>query len=194
MTMAIVKYIKELKSGRVSVGVLLDGELVAYSIPKAEYDKMCFTVGGELCDAELEALISLDAEYRAIKKALSLLSYSDKNKRELYARLVRDGHSRKYAKSAVEYCLSHGYIKEDEQLRRLVLREANVNLRGPRYIREKLAAKGYSRDGIDAVTDGLLESGEIDFAANFIKLCEKKGAVDPDERRALAYKYGFRAE
>ena len=192
--MAIVKYIKELKSGRISVGVDLDGESVAYSIPKSEYGKMSFTVGGVLDGEELSHLASLDGEYRAIKKALSLLSCSDKNKRELYARLVREGYSREHSRAAVEYCLMHGYIKEDDQLRRLILREANVNLRGPRYIREKLAAKGYSRDGIDAVTDGLLESGEIDFAANFNKLCEKKGAFDPDERRALAYKYGFRTE
>ncbi len=88
----------------------------------------------------------------------------------------------------------HGYIKEDDQLRRLVLREANVNLRGPRYIREKLAAKGYSRDSIDAIIDELVESGEIDLVINFDALCDKKGAVDSDERRALAYKYGFRTE
>jgi hypothetical protein len=55
-------------------------------------------------------------------------------------------------------------------------------------------AKGYSRDRIDAVIDELVENGEIDFVINFDLLCDKKGASDPSERKALAYKYGFRAE
>ncbi len=192
--MATVKYIKQPKNGRVCVGVELDGEVTAYSIPASAYNTMCFVSGGVLEEDELRTLISLDAEYRAIKKALSLLSYSDKNSKELYIRLVREGHSRENAKSAVEYCLSHGYINEENQLERLILREANTSLRGPRYIREKLVAKGYSRDKIDAVTDELVASGEIDFAANFAVLCEKRGVTEPSERRALAYKYGYRAE
>ena len=192
--MAIVKYIKQLKNGRVSVGVDDGGDVKVYSISAAVYASMCFVVGGKLSDDELCELSLVDAEYRAIKKALSLLSYSDKNKRELYIRLVRDGHSREHARTAVEYCLERGYINEDDQLGRLVLREANVNLRGPRYICEKLVAKGYSRDGIDAAIDSLVESGEIDFVINFDTLCDKKGVSDPAERRALAYKYGFRAE
>ena len=192
--MAIVKYIKQLKNGRVSVGVDECGEVRVYSISSLAYSSMCFVVGGELSDDELSELSRLDSMYRAIKKALSLLSYSDKNKKELYLRLVRDGHSRENARLAVEYCLERGYINEDDQLERLVLREANVNLRGPRYIREKLGAKGYSRDGIDSAIDLLVESGQIDFVINFDILCDKKGVTDPAERRALAYKYGFRAE
>lgn len=192
--MAIVKYIKQLKNGRVSVGVEVDGEACVYSIPASVYNSTCFAVGGELDELQLSELKALDAEYRAIKKALSLLSYSDKNKKELYMRLVRDGHSRENARAAVEYCLCHGYIREDEQLMRLVLREANVNLRGPKYIREKLAAKGFSRDGIDSAIEELVNSGEIDFDLNFNTLCNKKEITDPAEKRALAYKYGFRAE
>lgn len=194
MYMAIVKFIKSLDNGRVSVGVASDDNLTVYSIPLSAYDSMCFVVNGELSSEELSTIIELDSEYRAIKKALFLLSFSDKNKKTLYIRLLREGHSRENAKKAVEYCLSHGYINEEGQIERLVLREANHNLRGPRYIREKLMGKGYSRDDIDAVIDSLVELGEIDFVMNFRELCDKKGVTDSAEMSILAYKYGFRRE
>ncbi len=192
--MAIVKFIKHLENGRISVGIAFEEKMIIYSIPASAYDLMGFVVNGEISEDELATVVALDSEYRAIKKALFLLSFSDKNKKELYIRLVREGHSRENAKKAVEYCLSNGYIKEEAQLERLILREANINLRGPRYIREKLMGKGYSRDDIDSVMYSLVELGEIDFVIIFDTLCDKKGVSDPAERRVLAYKYGFRAE
>ena len=190
--MLTVKYIKPQKSGRVIIGVDTDGEISNYSISSADYSTASFVTGGILSDEEHSLLVRLDEEYRAIKKALSLLSYSDKNRKAIYMRLVRLGFSREAAKRAVEYCLLNGFIDEKNQLERLVYNEANINLRGPGYIRNKLAAKGYSRDDIDTAIDTLVSNGEVDFVIIFDALCEKKGATTPDERRALAYKYGFR--
>ena len=190
--MPTVKYIKPQKSGRVIIGVDTDGEISHYSISSADYATAAFVTGGILSDGELTLLVTLDEEYRAIKKALSLLSYSDKNRKAIYMRLVRLGFSREAAKKAVEYCLQNGFINEENQLERLVSNEANINLRGPRYIKDKLASKGYSRTDIEVAIDRLVNSGEVDFVIIFDTLCEKKGATTPDERRALAYKYGFR--
>ena len=190
--MPTVKYIKPQKSGRVIIGVDTDGELSHYSISASDYATACFVTGGILSDEELSLLVTLDEEYRAVKKALSLLSYSDKNRKAIYMRLVRLGFSRESAKKAVEYCLVNGFINEGSQLQRLVYNEANVNLRGPGYIRNKLAAKGYSRDDIDVAIDTLVTNGEIDFVIIFDALCEKKSATTAEERKALAYKYGFR--
>ena len=189
--MATVTYIKPKEGGRVSVGITDDGLDLRLNISASLYSSMSFVRGSTLTDDELATLTREDEEYRAMKKALSLLGYSDKNRRELYMRLVREGFSREVASAVVETCLGLGYIRERDQLERLILREANVNLRGPRYIRDKLAAKGYSRADIDAVTESLVDSGEIDFRENLLRLAEKRGADSPDELRALAYKYGF---
>ena len=191
--MPTVKYIKPQKSGRVIIGVDTEGEISHYSISSADYATASFVTGGILSDEELSLLTALDEEYRAIKKALSLLSYSDKNRKAIYMRLVRLGFSREASKKAVEYCLQNGFINEKNQLERLVSNEANTNLRGPHYIKNKLASKGYSRDDIDTAIDTLVANGEIDFVIIFDTLCEKKGVTTPDERRALAYKYGFRS-
>lgn len=190
--MPTVRYIKPQKSGRVIIGVDTDGEISHYSISSADYATAAFVTGGILSDGELTLLVTLDEEYRAIKKALSLLSYSDKNRKAIYMRLVRLGFSREAAKKAVEYCLQNGFINEENQLERLVSNEANINLRGPYYIKNKLASKGYSRTDIEAAIDMLVNSGEVDFVIIFDTLCEKKGATTPEERKALAYKYGFR--
>ena len=191
--MSIVKFIRERDGGRVSVGIITDDGERVLSIGAALYASMSFTRGSELTDDELLRLSRDDEEYRAMKKALSLLGYSDKNKRTLYLRLIHEGFSREVVTAVVERCMGSGYINERDQLTRLILREANVNLRGPRYIRDKLAAKGYSRTDIDAVICELTDGGEIDFDMNLRRLSEKKGATTPDERRALAYKYGYRS-
>ena len=191
--MNTVKFIRERDGGRLSVGVITaDGERV-FNISSALYASMTFTRGTDLSDDELDRLAREDEEYRAMKKALSLLGYSDKNRKTLFLRLLREGFSREVVETVVERCMTSGYIRERDQLSRLILREANVNLRGPRYIRDKLAAKGYSRTDVDAVMDELTDAGEVDFEANLHRLCEKKGASTPDERRALAYKYGYRS-
>ena len=186
-----VAFIKDREGGRVSVGVVSDGESRTLNISAQLYSSMSFTRGSTLTSDEAEVLLSDDERYRAMSKALSLLAHSDKNSRALYLRLLREGFSREVAAEAVERCISLGYINERGQLRRLILREANTNLHGPRYIRRKLASKGYSLAEIDEVTDILVSDGEIDFDANLARLAEKKGLTDPDEISALAYKQGY---
>lgn len=191
--MNTVKFIREREGGRISVGIITAGGERVLNIGAALYASMTFTRGTDLTDDELDRLTREDEEYRAMKKALSLLGYSDKNRKTLYLRLLREGFSRDVVETVVERCMTSGYIRERDQLSRLILREANVNLRGPRYIRDKLVAKGYSRTDVDAVMCELTDAGEVDFEANLRRLCEKKGASTPDERRALAYKYGYRS-
>lgn len=190
--MATVTGIKTTADGRIIVRLDDDGESLTLNIPASLYASLSFVRGSTLEGEELSQLLRADEEHRAMKKALSLLGYSDKNRRALYLRLLREGYSREVVSEVVDRCLTLGYIKENDQLRRLIASEANVNLRGPRYIREKLAAKGYSRADVDGVMDSLVAEGEIDFAANFDRLCEKRGADTPDERKALAYKNGFK--
>ena len=121
-----------------------------------------------------------------------MLSTSDKSARSVHRRLRELGFSEHSAGYAVEYCVSSGYLDERRQLARLVSVEANTALRGPRYICAKLTAKGYRRADVEAVIEELVEAGEVDFKDNLERLYEKKGVTDREERRALAYKYGYR--
>ena len=187
-----ISYVKE-GDGRVALGLVSDGERVRLSVSRELYYSLGSPGRGAVLGGEtLERLVRDDTEWRAMKKALSLLSASDKNKLALRRKLYECGFGRAEVEMALEYCVNLGYIDERRQLSILIEREANRSLRGREYIRKKLISKGYSSSDIEEVTDALVENGDIDFVFNFNTLCEKRGAVDAEARRILAYKYGYR--
>ena len=127
-----------------------------------------------------------------LKKALSLLSYADNNRRTLYTKLVRQGYDRNIATQVVEECVSLGYINEIRQIERIILSEVNISLRGEGYVVKKLISKGYNTEDIRICMSKLTENGEINFADSFSRLCQKRGAADDEEKKALAYKFGYK--
>lgn len=147
---------------------------------------------GVTLDEDMLAVLLVDDEkHRCLKKALSLLGYSDKSRRDLYIRLSRLGYSRDAVEYALDCCEDMGYLDENRQIERACLGEANVNLRGPRMIMGKLISKGYDRAKVERALLRLVDEGEIDFSENLERLCEKKGVTDGEERKALAYKSGY---
>lgn len=166
---------------------------VTYNVSVGQYSSLGSPVRGTLLDSdEAERIKEWDEQRRGFKKALYALSFSDRSSRELYRKLRNEGFSHTAAEGAVEECLRLGYIDERRQLCRLVLKEANQMLRGPMYIKRKLAGRGYSTALIGEVIGELAESGEIDFASNFDRLCDKRGATEPEARHRLRHLYGYR--
>ena len=186
-----VLFIREMDNGRVRIGVGVDECTAKYSVSAGVYNESGIVRGCELDEETLAMIEEDDTVYRAMRRALSLLSYGDNTKLALRRKLIRSGFSPEVADAIVGECLMLGYINEHRQIERAVLNEANRSLRGRIYIRNKLRAKGYSVGDIDTVIDGLVDAGEIDFGANFERLAEKRGANDEESRRALAYKYGY---
>ncbi len=189
-----VIYVKESRQkGYISIGLVTDGKRECYTVTNTLYGEIGSPIKGDGLDGDtLKVLIEDDERFRALRRALSLLSYADNSERTLTLKLLRAGFSRSAVRFAVEDCVAHGYINEREQLMRLVSVLANSKLRGPMYIKQSLMGKGYSAQDIDAAIHGLCEKGEIDFKESLHRLAEKMGANDPEARRALAYKYGFR--
>ena len=182
------------QKGYTVIGIDCDGEIKRFTLPQIFYAEIGLPVRGEkISDAVFCEILHEDEMFRALKRALSLLSYADNNERTLTLKLLRAGFSRAAVEYAVRDCVGHGYIKEKEQLLRLVSSLANSKLRGPLYIRQYLAAKGYKISEIDDAIDELTLSDEIDFKESFNRLAEKMGAADSEGRRILAYKYGFRS-
>lgn len=188
-----IKYMRPSRDGaRRIVGVANDGEDRGYYITPSLVDELSLYIGREIDEMAYDAIVREDEKYRAMKKALSILSLADNTARALYAKLLRGGFSREVAKECVEQCLSLGYIDEHRQLAIAVTREANTSLRGRAYIVRKLSGKGYRPNMIGEVIDELVASGEIDFSENFERLALRMGAADEEARRTLAYKYGYR--
>ena len=192
--MAKVIYIKDTKEKNLLfLGVSEEGENARYTVNRALYSDIGMPcVGCELDEGAMEEIRAYDELYRAKKKALSLLSFADNNRRELKLKLLRAGFAADVCEECVREMEGLGYINEERTLERLILLEAK-KLRGPSRIVAGLAAKGYSTAMIRRVMQKLCESGEIDF--NRIKEQLKETKLPPDacedEVKKLLYKQGF---
>lgn len=193
--MATLKYIREVKNSRLLSLVVVEGEESArYTVGESVYSEIgCPSSGDLLTSDDMSAIKYADELIKAEKKALSLLSYADNNRRTLKQKLLRAGFGYEICDTVCEKMLSLGYIDENRQLERLILVEANTKLRGPERIIPALVAKGYSMSDIRAVMRELVKSGEIDFNKNAKALISKKlSDADIEEKRKFLYKNGYK--
>lgn len=191
-------YVRDSKSrGYTVLGINCGDGAVAYTVESSLYMNIGAPLpSDEISEEHFSEIISSDELFRATKKALALLSYADNNARTLAQKLRRAGFSAAASDECVEEMIRHGYINEQRQLERLVSAEVNLKLTGRAKLVPKLMSKGYRRDDIEAVTDRLAESGEIDFDRAKAELIRKKLGEAPKECevRALLYKNGFHTD
>ncbi len=194
--MSILDYIRIQKNDKLLLlGISEEGEHYRYMVSEPFYISIGSPTARTLLSEEMLSLIKSESErIRVKKKALSILSYSDNNERSLKQKLVRAGFSREVSEESAREMVSLGYIDEERQLRRLIAREANINLSGYSKLLPKLLAKGYSSDMIRSVTRTLVEEEEINFSDNAKRLIEKRlpEGASSEEKKKLLYKYGYK--
>ena len=181
--------------GYISVTVLLDdGEKKTLTVSEEDYSAASSPMARDVIDTrEYLILESSDEYYRARLSALRMLSYGDNNERTVIRKLSAKGIRRERAEAVAHEMTSLGYINEQKQLLNIISREANTNLSGPRKIRAKLLAKGYSAADISSAIEELVSSGEVDFERSAELLISKKLTRDAtdDEKKAILYKNGY---
>ena len=184
---------KDAKLPLIILTVEHEGEKKKYTITEGTYRDIGCPLSGEEIDPQaLEAVEREDEERRALAKALSILSYSDNNKRRLFAKLISHGFSTSAAESAIKDCVIHGYINEDRQIEHLIV-GYHRELHGPARIFAKLRARGYDGKQIKAAMARLSEAGELDFERSKEALIEKKLSRDASDEdiKKLLYKHGY---
>ena len=191
-----ISYIKSGPAeGSVFVGVISDDLKEKFYISRTEYARCGAPERGDEIDEDMYLRMARYNEYyKAKKKALSLLAYGDNNEKNLIRKLRVAGFAPDLAKMVTEEMVSLGYIREDDQLRRLITAEANGKLQGPNKIFQKLVAKGYSTTDVRSMMEILVDEGEINFKNSAMLLIEKKlpkGATS-DEKKTLLYKNGYK--
>ena len=191
-----ILYVRATKEKNLLLLGIAEGEETArYTVSAELYNSIGSPVRGAVLGAEERSLIrEYDLEYRARKQALSYLSLADNSERNLTLKLIRKGFDREISSRVAAQMVALGYVNEQRQLERLILSEANNNLRGPMKILPKLVGKGYSADSVKSAMRALTDSGELDFSANAKRLLLKHGAEDlpREEKRALLYKHGYK--
>lgn len=166
----------------------------AYSLPAEAYERLGAPAAGDYVDDEmLTAMAEAEGQMQATEKAVSLLSYGDNSCRGLYRKLRRRGYDSAAAEAAVGRMLQKGYIREEEQARRLAIACATRKLWGRRRIVAYLGEKGYDTALARRVIREAEAEGEIDFTETAKELIDKKLSEDApaEERRKLLYRYGY---
>ena len=193
--MAVIQYVKrQEKSNLLLLGISEGEDSARYTVGAELYESLGAPDRGEsLSDREMAEIIYADEEYRAKKKALSLLALADNNECNLRRKLLRYGIRREIAEAVVSEMVGRGYVDEIRQLERLVLREANEALYGKRKILARLVAKGYSLTDVKGVIARLSECGDVDFLRNRERLIERRlgDGAGEEEVKKLLYKYGY---
>ena len=126
--MTTLKYIREIKdTSLLLLGIVGEGEFADYTVNSTLYAEIGSpSVGDTIDSSSLSAIKYADELYRAKKKALSILAYSDNNQKNLKAKLLRAGFSHEISDRVCEKMVSYGYINEKNQLERLILIEQRV--------------------------------------------------------------------
>ena len=177
----------------VELTILLGTEKKKYTVSEGTYRRIGCPLSGEIIDGDsFDTLSRDDEERRALIKALAILAYADNSKQRLFTKLVSHGFSRDIASSTVEECVRLGYINEDAQLERFILRYYE-QLLGPKKIIAKLASRSYSAAQISKIIRSLEAQDKIDFAQSKKRLIREKldEGASYEERLKLLYKYGY---
>ena len=171
-----------------------DGKKIKYTVSEGTYRDIGCPLSGEiLYDRAIEAIAEEDEKRRAMQKALNVLAYADNNEKKLYTKLIMAGFGKEAARSTVCECVRLGYIDEERQIKRLIIRYW-AELQGPDKIIYKLISNGYNKNSAYRIMQTLEEDKEIDFSASRDKLIEKKlpSNASAAEKRKLLYKFGYR--
>lgn len=188
-----VIYIKEANTkGYIRVGVELDGVKHHFTVTEAEYREAGSPLTRDILTRDtFSALQYGDMRYRAMLKALRILSFGDNSELMLSRKLFSAGFSRDIIEEAVSECVRLGYINSKRQLKNLIINEVNNKNQGMAKIVPKLISKGYRRADIEEVADMLSESGEIDFSGARERLILKLGEnPDSEKIKKTLYKNG----
>ena len=184
---------KEGKAPLVVITAITNEKKQKYVITEGTYREIGCPLSGEEIDGEALYTLSFeDEKRRALMKALNVLAYADNNKASLRRKLLMAGFSRECTDLAITECVMRGYVDEERQVERLVLKHCS-ELIGPHKIKVKLAAKYYSPALISKTIQSLEERGEIDFKKQKEALLSTKldNNAAYEEKMKLLYKYGY---
>ena len=151
---------------------------------------------GEFLSAEdYDALMYAGECSRAAVKAVSFLAYGDNTAKKLSEKLRTKGFSKEASTAAVRFCVEKRYIREEEQLARLMEVLCTQKKYGARRIRQEIWNKGFSEETVKAVWEDILETLDFDSALDDrIRKLGRSAFSPPDKKKRTVsslLRYGF---
>jgi regulatory protein len=139
-----------------------DGEFLC-GLDALVVERLGLREGIELTPGEIDRLIAEEELHQAKEKALRLLYYRLRSRKEMEARLRNRGFSSKVIERVIEDLSKVGLI-DDMEFARALVRERLSN-RGKKAIEMELARKGVPDDLIKVVISELLDSDDEERVA-----------------------------
>ena len=151
------------------VNVFLDGEF-AFGLAVITAQQAGLHIGGELSQAEIDALLGEDLFQKALARALVLLGYRPRSESEVRQRLVRAKFEPELIERVVEKLRAERYLDDREFARFWTENRTSFNPRGGRLISLELRQKGVERGAIEEALEEGLDEEAAAFAAARKKL------------------------
>lgn len=175
------------------VGLYSDGELIVSIDSDIAAEKSLKAMRDYPVEA-LQELLTESQCRRAKSKALYLLNFRDYSRRDMAARLKKDGEfDDSSIEAAVDYLTGIGAIDDSRYAENMIRHLINQKHYGRRRIMQELAAKGIDHE----TAEDALEQSDIDEQAAILDLLEGKFSRDLGDdkgiRRTVAtlQRYGY---
>jgi regulatory protein len=153
----------------------ISGELV---------EQFGLSVGAELTDEDLKAIVAASEMIRARNLAYLLLSYRVRSVTEVKRRLIQKGFDASIVRTVTEEMAAAGSLDDDAFAKAWVRNRMENRPRGKTSLRWELRQKGVSREKAEAALEGVSPDTEIESARNLaLQRWERERNADPDKRR-----------
>ncbi len=113
-----------------------------------------------------------DEQKRGIRRAMNLLEYKDRTRRELQDKLRQDGFDEDVIAGALSYVTSRGYLDDFRYASQYM--HCRLNSKSRQQLFQALSRKGVERSVIEAAWDELCEEEEPDEQEIICKLIQKR--------------------
>ncbi len=184
----------ERRRGQQFCMTLNDG--TAYMVDKQTVEESVYTVGSEIDEDALSALLAASAARRAREYALYLLSVRDYGEKELCRKLREKGYAEEAAATAARMC-ELGLVNDEVYARRLARDCRLRKLYARRRTVQEIAAHGIARELGEYAVEAVDEAENLNDLQQALALLEKKRytvSVTPTVQQrgtALLLRYGY---
>ncbi len=167
-----------------------------YMVDKQTVEESVYTVGSEIDEDALAALLSASAARRAREYALYLLSVRDYGEKELCRKLREKGYAEEATATAARMC-ELGLVNDEVYARRLARDCRLRKLYARRRTVQEIAAHGIARELGEYAVETVDEAENLNDLQQALALLEKKRytvSVTPTVQQrgtALLLRYGY---
>ncbi len=167
-----------------------------YMVDKQTMEESVYTVGSEIDEEGLSALLAASAARRAREYALYLLSVRDYGERELCRKLREKGYAEEAAATAARMC-ELGLVNDEVYARRLARDCRLRKLYSHRRTVQEIAAHGIARELGEYAVEAVDEAENLNDLQQALALLEKKrytvSVTSAAQQRgtALLMRYGY---